>query len=209
MDRPPRKGRALQAEVARPLARAGSRIECRHLQHVRGRLRRGVGQHREHERLGVPERVAVVAGSGQALGRYRRAAPPVAAACSTWNIANRSPAGPRRRRRARRRRVPRSPPGTCRWARARPSQPCSSAVASAPSTCERRAGAERRLDHAVGDELDEASGAGRGLTLAVTVNRACVIGTALDVLVRVPRGPRTMWSIAAAMRRLACAWWSG
>ena len=40
-------------------------------QRVRGRVRLGVGEHRQHERLGVPEGVAVVAGAGQALGRDR------------------------------------------------------------------------------------------------------------------------------------------
>ena len=38
---------------------------------VGGRFRRGVGEHREDEALGVPEGVAVVAGAGQALRRDR------------------------------------------------------------------------------------------------------------------------------------------
>ena len=40
-------------------------------QHVARRARRGVGQHLQHERLGVPERVAVVARSRQPLRRDR------------------------------------------------------------------------------------------------------------------------------------------
>ena len=40
-------------------------------QRVGGSVRGRVGQHRQHERLGVPERVPVVAGAGQALGGDR------------------------------------------------------------------------------------------------------------------------------------------
>ena len=58
---------ALEREVERLVAPA---------QRVGGGVRLGVGEHREHERLGVPERVAVVAGAGQALGRDRAALRP-------------------------------------------------------------------------------------------------------------------------------------
>ena len=40
-------------------------------QRVGDGARPAVREHRQHERLGVPERVAVVAGAGQALGRDR------------------------------------------------------------------------------------------------------------------------------------------
>ena len=59
--------RALEREVERLVAPA---------QRVGGGPRLGVGEHREHVRLGVPERVAVVAGAGQALGRDRAALGP-------------------------------------------------------------------------------------------------------------------------------------
>ena len=69
-DRAPRERGALQAE--RPRALAGQ-VERRvaPAQRVGGGARRGVGEHRQHEHLGVPERVPVVAGAGQALGGDR------------------------------------------------------------------------------------------------------------------------------------------
>lgn len=69
-DGAPREGRALQAEGLRALP---GQIQRRvpPAQHVRGRGRLGVGQGRQHERLGVPERVAVVARAGEALGADR------------------------------------------------------------------------------------------------------------------------------------------
>ncbi len=67
-DRPPREGGALQAELGRPGA---SQVEgvVPPPQLVGGGVGDGVRQHRQNERLGVPERMAVVAGTGQALGR--------------------------------------------------------------------------------------------------------------------------------------------
>ena len=69
-DRPPREGRALQAELGGPLDGQRQRA-VPPAQRVGGRVGRGQGQHRQHERLGVPERVPVVAGPGQPLGRDR------------------------------------------------------------------------------------------------------------------------------------------
>ncbi len=67
-DGAPREGGAAQAELAGPLRGAG-RVLCRQRSAWAAASGHGVGQHRQHERLGVPERVAVVAGPGQALGR--------------------------------------------------------------------------------------------------------------------------------------------
>ena len=70
VDGPPGERRARQAELGG--VRAGD-VEGQEppAQRVRGRVRVGVGQHRQHERLGVPEGVPVVAGPGQSLGRDR------------------------------------------------------------------------------------------------------------------------------------------
>ena len=72
MDRPPRQGRAAQPQLAGALAR---RVEhgVAPLQRVAHGARRGEGEHREHEALGVPEGMAVVAAAGEALGRDRAA----------------------------------------------------------------------------------------------------------------------------------------
>ena len=69
-DGPPREGRALQAERLRALPRK-IQSGVPPAQHVGGGGRLRVRQRRQHERLGVPERVAVVAGTGQALGPDR------------------------------------------------------------------------------------------------------------------------------------------
>ena len=61
----------MQAERARALARELERVRRRQRSASRGGVRRRVGQHRQHERLGVPERVAVVARPGQPLGGDR------------------------------------------------------------------------------------------------------------------------------------------
>jgi hypothetical protein len=58
-------------------------------QGVGGGLRLGVGQHRQHVGLGVPEGVPVVAGAGQPLGG-QAAALPRAPVWRTWNSANRT-----------------------------------------------------------------------------------------------------------------------
>ena len=69
-DGAPREGGAAQAELAGPLLRPGQRA-VPPAQLMRGGVRDGVGEHREHVGLGVPERVPVVAIAGQALGRDR------------------------------------------------------------------------------------------------------------------------------------------
>ena len=110
-DRPPRERGAVQAELRR--VRLGHvHDQVPPAQRVGGGLRPGVGQHRQHERLGVPEGVPVVPGPGQALGRDRpvlgaRARP---AGCGTGRSGR--PAGSPRRRRPRRRRPPRTRRGT-------------------------------------------------------------------------------------------------
>ena len=69
-DRPPRERGACEPELVRPLAREVER-RVPPAERVGGRVRSGVGEHRQDEALGVPERVAVVAGAGQALRRDR------------------------------------------------------------------------------------------------------------------------------------------
>jgi hypothetical protein len=70
VDGPPRERRALEAEGGRARTRGvqGHGPPAQRVRHG-GRVR--VRQHGEHERLGVPERVAVVPGAGEALGRDR------------------------------------------------------------------------------------------------------------------------------------------
>jgi hypothetical protein len=63
-----------KAAPARPSSAAWSRAAAGSVppaQRVGGGVRVRVGQHRQDEGLGVPERVPVVAGAGQALGRDR------------------------------------------------------------------------------------------------------------------------------------------
>jgi len=69
-DRPPREHAAAEPELRGPLPR---QIERRVAPAERGAgsVRRGVREHRQDEPLGVPERVAVVAGAGEALGADR------------------------------------------------------------------------------------------------------------------------------------------
>ena len=72
-DRPPGKGRTLQTEFGRPvLGQLQRRVPP--AQGVGGCIRHGHRQSREHESLGVPERVTVVPRAGQPL---RRNAPPL------------------------------------------------------------------------------------------------------------------------------------
>ena len=94
-------------------------------QRVGRRRRDGVAEHGQHEALGVPERVPVVArarsGPWPRSPAARPARPP--AACGRARSAR--PAGAPRRRRARRRRPPRTRPGTPPARRpARPSPTC-------------------------------------------------------------------------------------
>ena len=76
-NRAPRERRALQAQLCRPLAREVERPVAPS-QGISDRVRCGVGQHRQHEGLGVPERVAVIAGTGQPLGGDRALLSPCA-----------------------------------------------------------------------------------------------------------------------------------
>ena len=71
VDRPPGERRAPQPELSSARSRARSSVAWRQRSASRGGVRRGVGEHRQDERLGVPEGVAVVAGAGQALGGDR------------------------------------------------------------------------------------------------------------------------------------------
>ena len=68
VDGPPWERRAPQSQVAGAFAGHGQ-YRMAPAQDVRGGRRLRVGQHRQDVRLGVPERVPVVAGAGQPLGR--------------------------------------------------------------------------------------------------------------------------------------------
>ncbi len=68
-DRAPREGRARACPSTRARSRAMSRVECRQRSASRAALRSGVGEHRQHVGLGVPEGVPVVPGAGEPLGR--------------------------------------------------------------------------------------------------------------------------------------------
>ena len=70
-DRPPRKERSPQVHVACPLACLGQHAVAEPKQ-VPGDPRLGVGEERQHPRLGVPEVMAVVGVAGEALGRDPR-----------------------------------------------------------------------------------------------------------------------------------------
>ena len=150
--------------------------------------RRGVGQHRQHERLGVPERVPVVARAGQALGR------------------DRAPLGPRARlQRVEEREAhgllellvavdldvgarPRSRPGTRAGRASSSSQPA------------RRADSQRRVDlvahrrqraparPAVGEELGHASSPRRGASSALN-EHAREVAARRPAPVTMPVGP--------------------
>src|SRR6266508_698853 len=69
-DRPPRERRALHVQRLRSFAREvqGGLPPA---ERVRGGMRRGGDEHGQHEALGVPERMPVVARTGEALGRDR------------------------------------------------------------------------------------------------------------------------------------------
>ena len=69
-DRSPREQRALQAVLSGPLDGHRKRV-VPPAQRIGGRVRGRQGQHRQHEGLGIPERVPVVAGPGQPLGGDR------------------------------------------------------------------------------------------------------------------------------------------
>ena len=69
-DRPPREGGAGEPELSRALTGEVERGVAP-AQGVSGRLWSRIGEHRQDEALAVPERVPVVAGTGQALRRDR------------------------------------------------------------------------------------------------------------------------------------------
>ena len=69
-DRPPRERRAPAAEHPGPVAGHVQR-RVPPAQRVADGVRRGVGEHRQHVGLGVPEGVPVVAGAGEPLGGDR------------------------------------------------------------------------------------------------------------------------------------------
>src|SRR5207245_4811030 len=125
--------------------------------------------------------------------------------CRTWNIAKRIPcwtsSSPSSSTSERDQKLSRYR----RWAAARPFHPCSTASASAPSTCERRAGTDRKLDQPYATNFTSLS-RWPGLTLDVTVKRAW--SASLSLLTSVSRGPRTTCSIAVATRsRLRLVEW--
>ena len=67
-----RQGNAAPSSPSwRARSRARSSVEWRQRSASRGSLAARVGEHGQHEALGVPEGVAVVAGAGQALGGDR------------------------------------------------------------------------------------------------------------------------------------------
>ncbi len=70
MDRPPGERRPGLSEHPRPLP-GHVQNGVPPPQRVPDGVGRGIGQHRQHERLAVPERVTVVTGTGQALGGDR------------------------------------------------------------------------------------------------------------------------------------------
>jgi len=74
MDRPPREGRAREAELGRVVQGGRQRVPPPP-QSAGDRIGRGEREYRQDEGLGIPERVPVVAGPGQALRRDRTALP--------------------------------------------------------------------------------------------------------------------------------------
>ena len=85
VDRAPRERGALEAERPARSRRQLERVTAP-AQRIGGGARARVGQHRQHEGLGVPERVSVVAGSGQPLGGDRAPLGP-GAGLKTWKSA--------------------------------------------------------------------------------------------------------------------------
>ena len=69
-DRPPRESRAPESQLGRPLLRGRQRL-VPPAQRAGGGIRGSQGQRRQHEHLGVPEGVPVVARPGEPLGRDR------------------------------------------------------------------------------------------------------------------------------------------
>ena len=167
-------------------------------QRVGGGMRCGVGQHRQHERLGVPERVPVVARAGQALRRDRASFGP---GTGLQDVEQREPdrlLDGRDHRRPRRRRRPRTRRGTPAARRpARPSR--TAAAASAASTWSRTAGSDRVADQPYATNLTSRSRC-PGASVAVTVTRPRS-GTLPSAPGRL--GPSTRWSIPPTCSPLA------
>ena len=146
VDRAPRERRAREAEVARARLAPRSSVEWRQRSASAAALGRGVREHRHDEELGVPERVAVVAGAGQPLGGDRAA---LGARAGGQDLEQREAhrllqlgialeldvaASPRSRR------------GRRAARRAAPSQPALRAATSAAATWSRIAGCVRSCD---------------------------------------------------------------
>ena len=196
-DGPPRERRALQAERLGPLP---GQVEggVPPAQHVGRRGRLGVGQRRQHERLGVPERVPVVAGPGQALradrpllgpgARLQRVEQPEADRLLHLRVAVDPHVGvvPER--------VQVLPLGLDQ---ARPSRPAGRWPGRAP-TWSRTAGSERLLDQPYAASLTTRS-FWPGSSLQATVVRS-QSGCPSVVTACLP-GASTRCSIAAAIRR--------
>ena len=182
---------------ARRASRARSSVECRQRSASRGGLGHRVGQHRQHEALGVPERVAVVARARSGPWTGWRGARRGRRPAARGTARSAPPAAARGRPRPRRRRRPRSRRGT-RAARATsPSQPASRAPASAAATWSRTAGAERRLDQPYARSFTSAA-ARPGCSVQVTVSRAQSSRATTVSRSRRP-GASTTWSIPAPM----------
>ena len=173
----------------------------------RGTRPAGVGEHRQHERLGVPERVAVVAGPGQALGGDRARLGARAAACSSWKRAKRRPCWISGSPSSWTSAPPSSRRGSARWAAASPSKPSASAISRLASTWSRSHSIDCWRGPVVGEELDQRSGwPGSRCAAIVTRPRSSL---ALGQRVAWSPEPSTTWSMPAAsasrVRRVECA----
>ena len=144
-DRPPRERGPGQPELRGPLLGQRQRA-VPPAQRARGRVRRGDVEHRQHERLGVPERVPVVAGAGQALGRDRPVLAARARPAGRGTARTAPPAAPRCRRRPPRPTRPRTRRGRRAGRPAgRPTSLCRAPL-SAAHTWSRTAGSDRSPD---------------------------------------------------------------
>ena len=197
-DRAPREGRARQARAAGrvPRLRQGRVPPA---QRVRGRLRSGVGEHRQHERLGVPEAVAVVAGPGQALRRDR---PPLGPGTGLQHVEQREPHGLLELGVALDLDVGALP----ELVQVRPllrDQPVPAGV-RAHRRAPRRPGRARRAASgrrpAIGDELDQPQALARLAASPTTITRPRC--GKLSACTSVSAGPSTSWSMTAAIRSL-------
>ena len=170
-------------------------------QRVGGRVRRGVGEQRQHEALGVPEGVPVVARarSGPSPGWRRRSAR--APACSTWNRPKRTaccthgvaldldvggvPEVVEVLALARQQAVPAG---------------VAARRSSAPRPGRAAAGCERTARPAVGQELDDRAASRPARSMQTTVVRA-QSARRVGLARRTRPGASTTWSMPAAMSR--------